>query len=45
MNNIRQFVLGVNNVAPVITLIGNASVDEGSAYTLTGLFLIPARIP
>ncbi|SET60723.1 von Willebrand factor type D domain-containing protein [Nitrosomonas marina] len=26
----------VNNVAPTIALIGNASVDEGSTYTLTG---------
>jgi len=39
--NTRQFVLGVNNVAPVITLIGNASVDEGSAYTLTGSVFDP----
>ena len=39
--NTRQFVLGVNNVAPVITLIGDASVDEGSAYTLTGSVIDP----
>ncbi|MCW5607005.1 MAG: DUF4347 domain-containing protein [Nitrosomonas sp.] len=37
----RQFVLGVNNVAPVMTLIGDASVDEGSIYTLTGSVFDP----
>jgi RHS repeat-associated protein len=39
--NTRQFVLGVNNVAPVMTLIGDASVDEGSVYTLTGSVFDP----
>ncbi|MBX3641354.1 MAG: DUF4347 domain-containing protein, partial [Nitrosomonas sp.] len=37
----RQFRLDVNNVVPVITLIGDASVDEGSVYTLTGSVFDP----
>jgi len=34
-------IINVNNVAPTIALIGNASVDEGSIYTLTGNIFDP----
>ena len=40
MRRTATFTYAINNVAPTISLSGNATVDEGSPYTLNLGFVI-----